>query len=363
MGALSQLASAALGGGSSAPSVRRPAFEVQIGSGSAKDWARALISFSVDATLAPAVDAADIFASPLSDAPSAALADPATVSAGYEDDSPAAVFGGQVGAVRSSIRGAMKITAVNGGALLARLRVNQAYEQRTAGEIVSDLASRASVDTDTIEDGLTYPYYVIDDGRSAWQHIAALARKNDMVAWFTTEGKLNFGPVDSGSPVQTFTYGKDILALEVVSADPAYGAVSAIGEGAAGTQGNDAWAWLLKEPSQVTSQAGTGDPERLLVDGSLRTADAAQQAATGAAAASARTAMSGRIVVPGAAAVTVNSTITIAGAPQDSLNGAALVERVLHRYSKAGGFSTVIGFSLTPGGGAGGLASALGGLL
>jgi phage protein D len=346
MGGLSQLASAAFGGGSSAPSVRRPAFEVRIGSGSAKDWAAALISFSVEAALAPAVDASELCASPLSDAPTAALADAAAISAGYEDDPPVAVFTGQVGAVRGSIRGGTRITVVNGGALLARLRVNQAYDQQTAGAIVSDLASQASVDTGSIEDGVTYPYYVIDDGRSAWQHIAALARKNDFVAWFTTEGKLSFGPADSGSAVRSFQYGKDILALEVVFADPAYGTVSAIGEGAAGTQGNDAWAWLLKDASQVTSQAGSGDPQRLLVDGALRSADAARQAAAGAAAAAARTATSGRMVVSGAATVTVNSTIAIAGAPQGSLNGTALVERVLHRYSKAGGFITVIGFSL-----------------
>jgi hypothetical protein len=58
--------------------------------------------------------------------------------------------------------------------------------------------------------------------------------------------------------------------------------------------------------------------------------------------------------------------VAIAGAPQGSLNGSALVERVIHRYSKAAGFTTMIGFSLTPGGGAGGaggLVAAVKGLL
>src|ERR1035438_5298931 len=53
-------------------------------------------------------------------------------------------------------------------------------------------------------------------------------------------------------------------------------------------------------PSAVTSQAGSGDPERLLVDGSLRTADAAKKAAAGAAAACARAATSGRVGGAGA---------------------------------------------------------------
>lgn len=342
MASLSQSASAP-------PSVRRPVFEVQLGSAAAKDWKEALVSFTVESALAPGVDRAEVLVSPLSDAPSASLADAAAISAGYEDDSTTAIFTGQVTAIRAGIRGATGIGATNGGTALASLRINQGYEQRTAGQIVSDLASRASVDTDSIEDGVTYPYYVIDDGRSAWQHIAGLARKNDFLAFFTAEGKLTMQPVAAGSPVETFTYGEDILALDVVSAAPVAGKVTAIGEGAAGTQGDDAWAWLLKDASSVSADSGSGDPVRLLTDGSLRSADAARQAAAGAASALARSQIRGRMLVPGTPVVVVGSTIEIASAPQDSLNGTVLVERVAHRYSKGGGFTTAIGFCGTGG--------------
>jgi prophage tail gpP-like protein len=350
MGALSQLASAAFGSGSSVPSLRRPVFEIEIGSGAAADWAPALVAFSVEAVLAPGVDRATILASPLDSAPSVSPTDSTAISAGYEDDSAVGIFQGQVDAVRFAIQGPTRIVAVNGGSQLACLRVNQGYEQRTAGDILSDLASRAGVDTDTIEDGVTYPYYVIDDGRSAWRHIAELARKNNFLAYFTTEGKLVFQPVPSGSPVQTFTYGQDILALDANSANASAGKVTAIGEGAAGTQGNDAWAWIVKDTSSVSADAGDGAPERLLPDASLRSADAVRRAAAGASAAFDRSRLAGRLLVPGAPAVTAGSIIEIAGAPHDSLNGSVLVERVCHRYSKKAGFTTAIAFCATGGG-------------
>jgi hypothetical protein len=51
--------------------------------------------------------------------------------------------------------------------------------------------------------------------------------------------------------------------------------------------------------------------------------------------------------------VTVGSRIAIAGAPDAALNGAALVVRVRHRFSKSGGFVSIFDFSKSADGGAG----------
>ena len=59
------------------------------------------------------------------------------------------------------------------------------------------------------------------------------------------------------------------------------GAVTTVGEGAAGSQGQEAWSWLVKDPSSVTGSAGSGGPERLIQDASLRSTEAAQGAADG----------------------------------------------------------------------------------
>ena len=344
-----------LTGASSTPAVRRPVLEVSFGNDSADDWAQAIVSMSVETGLAPMVNAAEIILSADTQTPDVAIDDTGSVSLGYEDGSAELVFTGQIESVRHSVHGTTHITAVDGGAMLSKLRVNQSYEQQKAGDIVSDLAGRAEVGTDTIEDGVDFPFYVIDDRRSAYQHIAALAKKSGFLAYFMPDGNLNFAPFVAGQAVQTFTYGEDILSLQLTESSPVVGAVTTIGEGAAGSQGQEAWSWLVKNPSSVTGNAGDGDPERQIQDASLRSSNAAQSAADGISSAAVLTQLAGRILVPGASAVVVGSAIEISDAPQDELNGLCLVRRVQHRYSKDAGFTTLVVFSQTGNGGMGGL--------
>jgi len=334
-------------GNGSAPAVRRPVLEIGFGAGSAEDWGRSVVSVAVEAGLAPSVDAVEVYLDGGDQAPSAAVGDTGSVSLGYEDGSTELVFSGMLEDVRYDARGATRITATNGGAALSKLRVNQGYEQQKAGGIVNDLAGRAGIGTDTVADGVEFPYYVVDDRWSAYLHVAALARKSGCLARFTREGKLSFSPSATGQPVQTFTYGVDIMKLEVTDAAPVMGAVTVIGEGAAGSQGQEAWSWLVKDPSSVTGSAGDGPPERTLQDPSLRSGGAARSAAEGIADAVGLEKLTGRLLVPGASAVTVGSTVEISDAPRDVLNGSCLVRRVLHRFSKAKGFNTLIHFSKT----------------
>lgn len=339
---------------SSAPAVRRPVLEVSFG-GSVDDWGRSVESIVTQAGLAPSVDAVEVYLDGSAQAPIVAVGDTGSVSLGYEDGSTELAFSGRVEDVRYSVRGATRITATNGGASLSKLRVNQSYEQQKAGDIVKDLAGKASVSTDTVEDGVEFPFYVVDDRRSAYLHIAALARKSGYLAWFTPEGKLNFAPFVAKQPVQTFTYGVDIVSLEVTEAAPVVGAVMTTGEGAAGSQGQEAWSWLVKDPSSVTGSAGTGDPERLVQDASLRSGEAAQGTADGIADAADEGRLIGELLVPGSPAVVVGSAVEILDAPHDTLNGLFLVRRVHPRFSKRGGFTTLICFGSTGDGGLGGL--------
>ncbi|HEX7242830.1 MAG TPA: hypothetical protein VF263_21255, partial [Longimicrobiaceae bacterium] len=327
--------------------------------GGGDPWKDSLVSLVVECGLAPSADVAEIELSPHAEAPTVALGDEGSLSLGYEDADAETVFTGTVAAVRRRVGGTTRITVVNGGAGLSRLRVNQGYEGESSGGIVSELAGLAGVDTDTVEDGLDFPYYVVDDRTGAWGHVARLARLSGYLAYLTPDGALYFGPYNEGDPVQTFTYGADLLALEVTEAAPAVTAVTAVGEGAAGSEGADAWGWLLKDAAAVTREGGEGGGERLLADGALRSGDAAQKAAEGVVAAAGRWALTGRLLVPGAPAVTVGSTVAVADAPQDALNGSFLVRRVRHRFSKREGFTTLLDVSTGGGGGLPGL----GGLL
>ena len=348
------MVSSLFAGGNASPAVRRPLFSVDLG-GSADEWAQSLVSLTVEAGLAPFADAATLYLAEEASAPDVAVEDSGNIELGYDDDTTETVFAGQVDEVRRSVQGKTRVAAVNGGALLSRTRVNQSYEQQKAGDIVRDLAGRAGVDTDTVEDGTDFPFYVVDDGRNAHQHVAALARKSGYLAYFTPEGKLSFAPFTAGQAVQTFTYGKDVLSVHATEAAPVVGAITSVGEGAAGSQGQEAWSWLVKDPSAITGSAGSGDPERLIQDSSLRSGEAAQGAAEGIAEATQGMTLIGELLVPGSPAVVMGSAIEISDTPQDALNGLFLVRRVRHRFSKRGGFITLISFGSAGDGGLGGL--------
>jgi phage protein D len=370
---------------SAPPAVRRPAFAMQfgggggaggglggltgsaasalgMGGGGADPWQETVIAITVTTGLAPAVNTADVWLAAGERAPEVAVGDTGSISLGYEDSPPEPVFTGRVEAVRRDFQGRLRLTATDGGAALSRLRVNKSYEGQAGGEIVRDLAGEAEVDTATVEPGSQFPFYVMDDRRSAYDQIASLARKCGFLAYVTPAGELSFAPPSAGGQaIQTFTYGVDILALEVTEGEPPLGAVTIVGEGAAGSQGQDAWSWLIKDPSAVKGTAGSGGPARIVSDPSLRSAAAAQQAADGAAAAAAALATMGTLLAPGAPAVAVGLTIEIASAPEDSLNGTYMVRAVRHRYDKDAGFTTLIQFSATPS--ASGAAGLLGGLI
>ncbi|MBI3953338.1 MAG: hypothetical protein HY330_02380 [Chloroflexi bacterium] len=343
--------------GGSPSGVRRPALEVSFGSGGPGDWGPTIASVSVESGLVPSVDVVVIVAA-ADQAPSLALGDSGSVAVGYEDSSAELVFTGRITAVRRKLHGVVRLEATNGGALLAGLRIDQSYEQRKAGEIVADLAQRAGVTTGVVEDGASYPFYVVDGVRTVLTHIAALARRSGFVAYVTPEDKLSFLPLAEGQPVQTFAYGTDVLSLQLSETTPAVGALTVVGEGAAGSQGQEAWSWLAKDPSAVRGSSGTAAPELSLADASLRSRDAAQGAAEGQLALSALTGVTGRLLVPGAPSVAVGATIAVEGAPQEALNGTCVARGVRHSFSKRRGFTTTIWFSQGAGGGLG-----LGGLI
>src|SRR5215212_2104046 len=191
----------------SVPTLQRPVLAVEFGDGGTDAWEQGFVTLSVETGLAPAVDVVETCVSVGKQAPNPAVGDTGHVSLGYEDSSTDLVFTGEVEGVRYTVQDTTRIAATNGGATLSALRVNQSYEQQKAGDIVKDLAGRAGVGTDTVEEGVEFPFYVVDDRRSAYQHIAALARKSGYLAWFTPEGKLGFAPFVAERPVQTFTYG------------------------------------------------------------------------------------------------------------------------------------------------------------
>jgi hypothetical protein len=339
----------ALGGGSAPAAVRIPAVEISFGSGTPEDWADALVSVTVEAAVAPAVDAVEVVLAERAGV-TPAVGDTGSVALGYDDDGTEPVFAGSVLAVRRSVTGATRVTAVNGGAALARLRLDRSYEQGSAGKIVSDLAGAAGADTGSVDDGPDLAFYAVHSGRSAWAHVAALATLSGFAARFATGGGLDFGPYAAGAPVQTFGYAEDVLSLEAAELPPSAGAVTVIGEGAAGTAGTAAWGTLVKDPSPVTAQSGSGDPERLVRAPGLRSAAAARGAAAGIADAGAAAAATAELLVAGAPKAAVGAAVAVSGTPDGALDGTYVVRGLRHRYGKREGFTTLLRLARSGGG-------------
>jgi prophage tail gpP-like protein len=356
---------AALGGLAGAASTAAGALGIDSGGGD-DPWARSLVSVVVDSGTAPSVDCAEIHLSAGDDAPDVAVGDRGTVALGFADAKPTTVFTGEIASVQRGARGVTRLVATNGGAALATLRFAASYKQRSAGDVVRDCADRVGVSVGSIDDGATLPFLAVDESRSAWRHLAALARSNGAIAFVSPDGKLTFRAAEKGDPAATFTFGIDVLSLRAAEDRPGMGAVTVVGDGAAGGHGTDAWGWLVKDPSSVTGHSGHGDPARMTIDGALRTSDAARSAAASISAMSALMDARGHIVVPGTTEVMVGATIAIASAPQYMLNGRFLVLRIRHSFSKRSGLLSRIEFSKVAagsGGAAGGLLAVAQGFL
>ncbi len=276
-------------------------------------------------------------------APAAALGDSGTIAFGYGDESEPA-FSGQVDSIKRRLAGGRRITLVNGAARLARRRLDKSFQGQSAGEIVSSLLGEVepSISAGAIEDGVSYPFYAVDSGRTLLQHVADLARRNGHVAYLTPAGELFFAPPEEEEPAHEFTYAQDIITLQLEQRAPLINSALVTGEGAAGSAGSDAWPWLLKEPGPVQAEAGDGQPQELVADGSLRSGDAVNVAA--GALMAAQISLAGRMLSSGAPAVRAGSTIRIAGAPDETFNGVYFVSRVRHRFDKARGYQTEVWF-------------------
>jgi hypothetical protein len=158
----------------------------------------------------------------------------------------------------------------------------------------------------------------------------------------------------------TFYYGIDLLSLTLLKQRASVGHVTVAGEGAASSNGQDAWPWLLKDATSMTGVVGDGDQLLPIRDGAVRSKDAADQAAQQKLGAVKDGASRGRFRVLGFPTVRLGDAIEIKEAPKPELNGLFKVIGVRHILSKTAGFLTEVDFSGQ--GGAQQAAGLLGGL-
>jgi hypothetical protein len=220
-------------------------------------------------------------------------------------------------------------------AALARIRRNAGYENQSFADLLGSFAADAGLAAGDIDSGPDYAFFAIDDRLSLWDWVARLARHGGLPAWTDAQGRLN-ARAPRGQPVATFTHGNTVLALQASTRDPATTAARIVGEGSAGRQGADAWAWLAKDPQGVSAGGAPGAPVQN--DGALRSLSAL----AGAAAGSAAPADSVQVTVPGTPAIDVASLFKLEGCPGGVGDGSWSAVEVRHRFDVRRGFVTQV---------------------
>jgi phage protein D len=237
----------------------------------------------------------------------------------------------------------IRVVGYSGADAVLRTFVEKTYESKTAGAIVQDLADKSGVDVGTVKDGVTFPVYVVDGRRSAYQHMRDLADLCGFDLYVNADGELVFEKFVGGKTVHVFEFAKEIISLDVLRTPPAAGLVEAFGESPTGSQGLDAASWLTTDFSNSKGTAGAG-PLFLLERSALRTKDSARSAAEAALATIQHRSVRGRLVSFGRPQVKLGDAIQLRGLADDSLNTSFQVRSVRHRISKRGGFTTTVGF-------------------
>lgn len=269
--------------------------------------------------------------------------DETKIELGYADNGGLTlVMTGKVATVEPNLTTTRVIGYAATDALLRNF-VEQTYENRTAGEIISDLADKAGVEVATAEDGIDFPAYVVDGRRSSYAHMRDLADLCGFDLYVNADGELVFEKFINGKRVHVFEFAKHIIELDALRTPPRAGRVEAWGESPTGSEGDDAWAWLTRDFSGSRGIAGSGDLF-LLERPALRTRDAARTAADAALTTIQRRALRGQVVTVGRPEVKLGDAIRLSQMPDMSLNGNYQACSATHRITKLGGFTTTVGF-------------------
>jgi hypothetical protein len=256
----------------------------------------------------------------------------------------ATVLTGEVQAILATLE-QVEIVARSGVRKLVSARLNQVYQNQSAGQIVRDLAGQVGVTVGDVPSGDRYPYLVVDESKNVYQHLQALARREGADLFFDADDRLTVRAFTKTAADHTFYYGIHILGLELHHAGVLAERARVYGESPASAQGPDSWPWLVKD---LTPNGGTvGEGTRLLGvhDGAIRTKDAADRTAKARLGAARDGATDGRLTLLGYPKIQPGDAFEIKEAPRPELNGLFKVAAVRHRFGKSIGFLTTVTFS------------------
>ncbi len=252
----------------------KPAYKIKIGSESydSENNAEAL-SINVDCDINIPLDACKVVLRQ-GDKTSVKRDDQITIELGYED-SMKKVFTGAVDTVEPSVSGVV-INGFSVAAPLTRIKTHQVYEKQTAGAIVKDLADKASLSIKTVEDGISFPMYVVDDTKPIYSHMRELAGLCGFDLFMTPDGEVVFKKYQKKKAV-AFTYGVDIIDVTARALTPLATSVKVFEESPSSFKGADTAHWLSKKV--IGGVSGSGDQVYVICNPAIRDKDTADHVA------------------------------------------------------------------------------------
>jgi hypothetical protein len=246
--------------------------------------------------------------------------------------------------------GSVRMGLGNGARVLAQTRVNAAYAEMTAGDLIATLCSEAGVET-TASGGANLPRYFADGGASLLDHVARLAAAMGRLARFADDGKLEV--IDDASAGEEIPIAaEDAVLFSRLTERAATGAIRVTGAGAS------EWAWLRKDAGPVQAEGGAAPPMRDTAAPWLRSPDSVQTLAQARGRALARDAAPGEMILAAYPDAQPGTILALSGS---ALDGPWQVMSSTLRLDVQNGFSNHVSLARA-GDGAGALAL-LGGLL
>jgi hypothetical protein len=216
---------------------------------------------------------------------------------------------------------------------LSRAFLGKSYVSQSVGDIVTDLVGGATGNVGDVSAPLQLAAYHVNERRSVWSHLCALARLAGCELSADGEGALNFRPPKRGAADHSLRHGAELVAWDVGPRDATRTEVSVVPFGAASEQGSDHWHVLLREPD------GGPPSDETLVPPALRDRDAAQTFQQAIRDARTRRATGGEALLTGDATVRAGDVVTLDDLPGG--DGAPLrVTAATHQLGGKCGFHT-----------------------
>jgi hypothetical protein len=330
-----------------------------LGGGGDDELGSRVLALTLTRGILPMLDLAEIHLAPEpgGGAPDAGLpALDAPLTLGLQAGDAAGSFTGTVAEREPRATGEARLVLGNGGALLARLRVDETHSDRKPGEIAADLCGRLGIAFEGIK-GAPMPRCALHAAMPAHLQVARLAAMADAVAAFDDAGALwLIDDTAGGESMARLEAGGNLLDWHLTERRPTRGALTVDG---AGVEGASRWGWLRKTPGPMRATAGTGAPARALAAPALRSPAGVEAMAGALARAGTRATARARFLVLGAPGVVPAGRVTVEGV--EGASGEWFVLRVTHRLDLAHGLLSEI--AAAPAGGGGGISGLLGGLL